>query len=214
MNTFPSQESIKKIFMEHGRPLHIDAGQPLLEKGSPANQLWFIVNGSIKAFCSNADGDMLTLFYIQNNNLIYVESLVSGMEVINDGEAVTPLDVLVLPSREFLQLWQKEGGEPEELMRHLIKRIMLYQDVICTSQYRSSKQKVTYFLYSQYHQNGKTVSYTQDQIAEVIGITRGSVNKVLNELADEGTISHGYKCISIENPKRLQERLNSLGYFL
>jgi len=209
-----SSQTIRAIFEQYGRKRFFQPGQQLLEKGAPATQLWYIINGTIRALCTNKDGDILTLFYIQAEDIVYAESLAPNMKVLNDAEAVTQLEVLTLQTEEFLKLWWAEDGSKEELFSHLVRRIILYQNLLCCSQQRTGKQKVAYLFYSHYLQSGTSFFYSQDQIADITGITRGSVNRILTEFTQEGIISRGYKKIEILAPDKLPEFFNSLGYLL
>ena len=104
--------------------------------------------------------------------------------------------------------------EVQELMRPLVERLTLLSDYICCAHFRENNKKVAYFLNSCYMRIGETIPYTNEQIAEITGINRVSVNRILNALAKDGAVELGYKRIQIRKPQKLKEIFGTVGYFI
>lgn len=208
------KSNITKIFDQYGTPLHYEAGQKVMEKGAPADRLWLIKSGTIRAYCTNPEGIEITLHFIGPGNVIGVESLVDGSAFLNDGDAVTPMDVLVLSSQTCMKVWAEKGYPFDEFFQQFIQKIFTLQDMICCSHYRDGNQKVAYFLYSQWHQFGPNISYSNDQIAALTGINRVSVNRILNDFSKEGSIALGYRKVQVIAPEKLMKVFHSVGYLI
>ncbi len=206
--------NIKRIFEEYGEKAHYEAGRRIMVKGTPAEQVWYICSGTTRAYHTNLEGDEITLFFVSAENIIGLESIVAGNTYLNECDAVTAMDVLILRSSRFMQLWYEKRYPMEELYERFIKRFILLQDHICCTHYRDGNQKVAYLLYSQCMQSGVNIPYSQDQIAVITGINRVSVNRILNYFAKEGIISLGYRKIRVIDPERLVKLFNSVGYFV
>ena len=99
-------------------------------------------------------------------------------------------------------------------MRPLVERLTLLSDYICCAHFRENNKKVAYFLNSCYMRIGETIPYTNEQIAEITGINRVSVNRILNALAKDGAVELGYKRIQIRKPQKLKEIFGTVGYFI
>lgn len=208
------EQNLQSIFFQFGILRHYSAGQLLVEKGQPATQSCYIAKGCARTFCINPDGDDITLFYIEPNNMICSESLLLNSLVNVSVQAITPVEMYSIPGEKFLNLWVTQGYGMQELFRPLITRLTLLSDYICCAHFRESNKKVAYFLYSCYMRMGPVIPYSNGQIADIMGINRVSVNRILNSLAKSEAVDLGYKKIKILNIQRLTQIFGSIGYFI
>lgn len=77
----------KDIFLSYGTKRSLEKNAYLLERGSPANELWYIAEGMVRTFCTGYDGEEVTIFYIPKNSIVYLESLIPGSTIIQDAQA-------------------------------------------------------------------------------------------------------------------------------
>lgn len=209
-----SGQELRTIFLKYGKRKQYSAGQLLIEKGQPATYGCYIVSGYARTFCINSAGDDITLFYIEPNNMICSESLLLDSTVQVSVQAISPVEMYLLSGGELLRQWSAQGLGIQELMRPLIGRLTLLSDYICCAHFRENNKKVAYFLYSCYLRIGSIIPYTNEQIAEITGINRVSVNRILNTLAKNGTVELGYKKIKILRVQDLKEIFGTVGYFI
>ena len=207
-------QELKNVFMKYGQLKHYNVNQLLVEKGQRATHSCYIVNGYARTFCINAAGDDITLFYIEPNNMICSESLMLDGIVNVSVQAITPVEMYLLPAEELLQRWSAAGYGIQELVRPLVNRLTLLSDYICCAHFRENNKKVAYFLYSCYIRIGPVIPYTHEQIADVTGINRVSVNRILNSLAKDGAVELGYKKIKILHVQALMDIFGAVGYFI
>lgn len=205
---------LSEIFRQYGQLKKYNPGQLLIEKGQPAAYSCYLASGYARTFCINSAGDDITLFYIEPDNLICSESLLLDATVQVSVEAIAPAEMYLLPGSELLRLWSERGWGVQELMRPLVERLTLLSDYICCAHFRENNKKVAYFLNSCYMRIGETIPYTNEQIAEITGINRVSVNRILNALAKDGAVELGYKRIQIRKPQKLKEIFGTVGYFI
>lgn len=203
----------KDIFLSYGTKRSLEKNAYLLERGSPANELWYIAEGTVRTFCTGYDGEEVTLFYISKNNIVYLESLVPGSTIIQDAQAITPVSYYALPSVEFLQFVKSDISTFQVLFSHMMDRIILLHEYILCSHFRESKKRVAYLLYTQYGRSGSIIPFTHEQVAAMTGINRISVNRILNEFSKENIISLGYRHIKVLSPSGLSEIFDSIGAF-
>ncbi|MCI2056152.1 MAG: Crp/Fnr family transcriptional regulator [Oscillibacter sp.] len=204
----------KNIFSTYGTPLHYEIGQMVMEKGAAAKQIWYIQSGIVRAYCTNSEGVEITLLFVGPGKIIGLESFASGSTFFNYGDAATPIDALSLPAETFLEIWQDCKYPLVEFIEQFTQKIFSLQDIICCSHYRDGNQKVAYFLYSQSHQSGPYIPYSNDQIAALTGINRVSVNRILNTFSKNGMIALGYRKIQVLKPDELKKVFNSVGYLI
>lgn len=209
-----SAQHIREIFLKYGTRKLYSTGQTLVQKGQPASLSCYVTKGQIRTFCMNEEGDHVVLFYIESDNMICSESLIPGSIVNVSVEAITPVEMYVIPSQQFRLLWEAEGFPITELIQALVTRLCLLSDQICCTHFKENKQKVAYFLYSCYNRRGPIILYTNEQIADVLGLNRVSVNRILNSFAKDGILELAYKKIKILDAQRLSSIFNFVGYFM
>lgn len=202
------------LFKAHGR---IDAyvpGQYLVEKGMPADKCCFIMSGTARAFCTNSAGDDITLFYISKRQLICSEALTPNSTVNVNVQALTTVQMSTIPHVEFYDLCQKVGIDVRDLIIPLISRLILLSDYICCAHFSKSTERVAYFLYSSYLRSGPYIEFTHAQIADITGVNRISVNRVIRSLKEDGILKPDHRKIVVLEPEKLKNYFHSVGYLL
>lgn len=202
----------RKIFTKYGAFRTLEANSFLKEKGSAADELWYISKGSVRAFSTSAEGDEITLFYIHKNNVIYVESLAENATIIQEAQAVTPIEFYVLPRERFLEIWEQEGHSIPKLMNQLVERITLLHNYILCSHMRNGSQRVAFLLCSKCIRSGADVPYSQEQIASITGLNRVQINRILRGFAEDGLVEIGYKKISVLDFEKLSKKFDFTGF--
>lgn len=210
----PIADIFEKIFIYYGTLKTFPMNKIIFEKGSVADSIAYIKSGQVRAVVTNPEGDESTLFYLGAGDVFGSDSLISEPLRVVTVQAISPCEVYLLPSEQFLEIWQKNNYPIQELNSHYIKRIALLSDYICCSHFTNAKKKIAYFLNSYSCAHGDTISLTNEQIAAITGVSRISVNRNLNELAQENIISIKYRKIKIIDKERLLDTFDRLGYFL
>jgi len=65
----PNLLCIPEIFKEYGQKKTFQSGEILFMKNDPADYLYYIIDGRLRAFLPYPDGSERTLCYFSNNNL-------------------------------------------------------------------------------------------------------------------------------------------------
>ena len=203
----------KSIFLSYGSKRCLEKNSYLLERGSPAIEVWYITQGTVRAFCTSYEGEDITLFYVSENNIIYLESLIPNSVIVQDAQAITPISFYALSSEKFFQFVKQDMPTFQNMFSHMLGRIILLHEYILCSHFRESSKRVAYLLYAYYKRSGPVIPYTHEQIAAITGINRITANRILNGFAKEKIISLGYRHVKILSPSKLSEIFNSIGSF-
>ena len=100
---------------------------------------------------------LTTLFYISENNIIYLESLIPNSVIIQDAQAITPITFYALSSEKFFQIVRPELPAFEAMFSHFLNRIILLHEYILCSHFRESSKRVAYLLYATYKHSGPVI---------------------------------------------------------
>lgn len=205
---------VKELFLKYGVGRTVEAGELLLEKGTKANRVCFLVKGQVRTFCLSSSGDEITLFYLGPDSLIGNEALMLYPHVLVSVAAISTAEIYTLSPEHFLRLWKEKELPLQDLIAHYVQRIALLSDYICCSRFPEADKRVAYFLYSCVSSSGPVVSYTHEQIAVITGISRVSVSRILGQFRKEGIIAQEYRRIRVLNPQWLADVFSSFGYFM
>lgn len=203
---------LHKFFMEYGEKKEYTENQYMFVKGEPADRVGYIYSGEARTVVTNSDGDELTLFYIGEEQMICSEGLLGNRRIAVSVQAISPVVLLTVSSDEFWKIWKKNDFPMEEILGHLVSRLTLLSDYICCTHFRDSHKRIAYYLYSCCFIGGNTVKLTNQQIAAITGVSRVSVNRILNDFSKKGWISLEYRKIVVLQPDQLKQAFGSLSY--
>ena len=201
--SFSVPAEIRELFVSQGTRRRFSAGQIMTEQDAAVRELYYIASGSVRAFYWNEEGEEITLFYLGDGNLIYLEALSNDYCAFNNSQAMTDTEVFSLPADTLLSLMSARGIPVQALFSLMMARLSLMHDYICCTHFQEISRRLAYFLHSQYVHFGPKILYTHDQIAAICGARRNAVNRALNGFAKDGLVRLGYRSIEITDDQGL-----------
>lgn len=204
--------NVAEIFRLFGHAQQYSPGEIIFQKGDSTDKIYFVAKGRVRTYCLNERGDEITLFYIDENQLIGSEPLSNIQKRKISVDSVTNVQLYSMNANVFLEKCIKNKVSILNLMEFFINKIITLSNYICCNRFMKNNEKLAYFLYT--NCAGDVVQYTHEQIALLTGMNRVSVTKLLNTFSDEKLISQHYKEIKILNMKGLASIFNSIGYFI
>ena len=92
---------------------------------------------------AKADSEGFTLFYVSENNIIYLESLIPNSVIVQDAQAITPISFYALSSEKFFQFVKQDMPTFQNMFSHMLGRIILLHEYILCSHFRESSKRGT-----------------------------------------------------------------------
>jgi CRP/FNR family transcriptional regulator len=178
-------------------PRHLKAGEVLFLDGEPADRLFVIVSGSIRAFRVNAKGREQIL-HIERSGATLAE-----VPVFDDGPypataaAEEPTVVLSLSRKDFKQICFRHPQVAWAALRLLSSRLRRHAELINELALHDVGPRLARFLLAEGEEHGRStpegirlnLSLTQQQLAGRIGSVREVVSRTLTRLEHDGLIS-------------------------
>jgi len=200
---------IKSISYE----LHAQAGSYLYWEGDPADRIYYLIKGQVRITKTTDDGKQLTLYLFQNQDLFgQLDSLQASIHSFN-AEIVenSVIGVIQLSDLEVL-LWQ-HGDLAVEFMQWMglmhrttqtkFRDLLLFgkPGALCSVLIRLSNS------YGKKHGEDIIIPLrlTNTELAEMIGATRESVNRMLSEFKKLNIIEYDKNLLVIKNLLYLRE---------
>lgn len=197
-------------------PVTFSRGEVVFVEGEPGDTLYIITAGKVKIGRKSADGrDSLI-------TLMGPSDMFGELAIFDPGprtSTVTALTELkaVRMSRSVLRGWIADRPEiAEQLLRVLARRLRRtndnLSDLIFTDVPGRVAKQLLYLAQRFGSREGTALrvdhELTQEEIAQLVGSSRETVNKALSDFAQRGWIRVQGRSILIDNPERLARRAN------
>ncbi|GAA1793597.1 Crp/Fnr family transcriptional regulator [Nocardioides hankookensis] len=179
-------------------------GDVLVNEGDPSDSLHLVAAGRLAVRVSTPDGDHATINLLGPGDYFGELSLLDGRPRVRSATiiALEPAECLTLSAAEFRDLRARHRAADQLLLALMAGRIDELSARLLEATYDSLDQRVHRRLAELADLYGAAdgpvvVPLTQEQLAELVGGTRPSVNLVLQALVSEGVVELGRGRITV-----------------
>ncbi|MCD7970918.1 MAG: Crp/Fnr family transcriptional regulator [Alistipes sp.] len=181
------------IFNGYGfRSLSYPAGEIFAIKGAKYSSLMIAVKGNVRAETTDRQDNTLKIERISapaviTPSLLYSENNVLPFNLM----ARTPATVVHIPRENFTDLLAAERQVLENFLSMISSPNRLASDNVSYLAFKTIKGKFANYLLDMADKNGSNTfvnPLTQEQMAEMFGVTRPALARAIGEMAAEGTI--------------------------
>lgn len=189
--------------------------ETLFHQGDPGEEFMILTEGSVKVELMNAEGKELTLTILTPyqflGELALLDDVPRSATVVSMDESV----LLSINKRDFARILESYPRMSLPILRQLTRRIRVLTDDIASMAFLDSYSRVTRKILNLADEMGKTSAdgkilidhaLTHQQLANLVGTTRETVTKILNEMKDNGLIDVRRHRITILDREELRSR--------
>ena len=167
---------------------------------SVCHSLYLLYKGKVRTHMVNGEGKQVTIEEIEAPRLlapafIFATDNRFPVNILT----VTPCEVLVLNKEDFVGLMQKEPVVMQNFLRIISDRSIFLSQKLNSFALQNLKGRLAAYLLEREGQ------HSQQEIADVLGVARPSLARVLAELVDEGCIRVERREIMIIDRKLLSK---------
>jgi CRP/FNR family cyclic AMP-dependent transcriptional regulator len=189
-------------------------GATIFSKGDPGNNLVAIVSGTVKISISSADGRNAILNLIGPGEIFGEVALLDGLARTADATANTNCELCVIDRREFLPFVRSQPALAMKFIELLCTRVRWTSDQVeqvilqnLPGRLASALLRLTekYKLAP----GGRTIAITQQEISEMVGMTRESINKQLRAWVARKWVRLEHGAIVVLDSQALEEIVGS-----
>ncbi|MBR9789869.1 MAG: Crp/Fnr family transcriptional regulator [Vibrionaceae bacterium] len=200
------------------RPRHFDEKALICSKGDKHSSLMVIAKGAVRVNSISTKGKEVTLMIFDTGGWFGDNVFSPGMPRIFGATAHSDVTLLELPGDKFRQLLAKYPQSYPVILDLMSRRLWSAISVIEDDAIRGIEERIgrRLLLLATYQTNRAinadpcVVRVTREHIANMMGLTRQSVHKVLKKLEELGILKLGYGSITIPNPLLMEEYLKQL----
>ena len=185
-------------------------GATIYSKGDPGNSLYVVISGTAKMSISSPDGRSAILNLIGPGEIFGEIALLDGRERTADATANTNCEVFIIDRREFLPFVRSQPALAMKFIELLCARLrwtsdqveqIILQDLpgrLASALIRlTERHKAT--------QGGRAIAITQQEISEMVGMSRESINQQLRAWASRNWVRLEHGAIIVLEAGPLQE---------
>lgn len=200
------------------RQRQLVAGETIYDAGSPQSSLCVIASGTVRVSSVNAAGKEATLIIFGAGAWLGDTVFSPDMPRVYGATAHEPATIIEVPGEGFRQLMAKYPQSYPVALDLISRRLWAAMSIIEDDALRGidarfgrrmlflaqiqgdgsvSREPVTFFL-------------TREHIANMMGMSRQGVHKVIKHFETEGLVELSYGRITVRNPEALQAYLRTL----
>ncbi len=189
----------------------------LFAEGDTATSLFLIRAGTVKLAHTTPAGRSNVLALLGPGELVGELSLLDGRRRGATATAVTEAVVLELSERSFDRWLTDEPDAAGLLLRQLARRMRRSNDVVADLVFSDVPARVARTLldladrFAATDDQGRAVvrhELTQEELAQLVGAARETVNKTLADFAARGWIELHQRSFTVLSPDRLAQRVS------
>ena len=188
------------------KPVAYDDGQLIVLEGDADAPVFFVVEGTVRAFRTNPDGREQTLIYLEtgaafNMPVAFSEDHAAPASAVATG----PVRLLVVAHRDFRRVASETPEVALTVLRDFADKLRYFADLTHDLSLRSVRGRLARFLLLQSQaQDAPAVRWTQEEIAAQIGTVREVVSRTLRALVKEGLVKIERGRITVLDPEALE----------
>ncbi len=189
------------------------AGEEIYAKDLPANCMMLVLRGRVRIGSISLAGREIVLNIINPGQIHGEIGMLDGGVRSGDAVAMTDCELLVLNRRDFMPLLEKHADICLMLIKILCEKLRRTSEQVEDLVFRHVEQRIAKALLQLCHRFGRTddascvreLHLSQSELANIIGITRESVNKQLKIWQRAGFVDLAKESIIIRNAAALEQ---------
>lgn len=184
----------------------------VFSEGSVKEAVYFIQNGLIKTFKTDENGHQNIVSFLKTGDMFPHTGLFHATYYPATAETIVPTTLLAMPIKPFELLLTTMPGIAVKLLRVMSEKILELQEKMQELTGHDVQNRGQLFLLKLAEHNGKVkngkllieIPMTHQDIANAIGTTRETVNRLLNQLRKDGIVETDRSGFVIHNLEALR----------
>jgi CRP/FNR family transcriptional regulator, cyclic AMP receptor protein len=182
-------------------------------RGQPLKSLLVLISGSLELSMQTASGKRSVVWYLEPGQLQGLISVIDGKAAIHDARAHSDGLLLEIPRAAFLDALARDPALLQAVLLTLCERSRTLYDVVAGEALLTLRGRIARMLlllvkaYGRETDAGTQLSLklSQDEFADLLGVTRQSINRELKAMQHGGFITMAYSRITVVDLAALRQ---------
>lgn len=210
----PLSLELHEKLAENAIPRHYDAGQVIYLEGEPANLIYILEKGWIRATRMSPEGREQAMMFLQPGEVFGDIAVLTGRPYPCTVVALEPVDVWVIPKNALQALINSYPELANAMIQRLGDRVIHYIELVEDLSLRSVESRLAHTLLKYVEHDGDRLVVprrrwtTFDEMAVRLGTVRIVLSRCLHTLEEEGLLKVERDAILILDLEGLARRGN------
>jgi len=199
--------------VRYSRLRQIEPREVIFHKGDPSSQMFVILSGHLKISTLSEEGREITFGILGPGEMLGEISVLDGKERTASATAVVPSEVLVIERKDLVSFLEDYPRLAFNLLSALAARLRATDEFIEDIMFRNLTSRLAKKLSTLAEEHGESaeagvrikLKLSQQDIGNLIGTSRESVNKQLRAWESEGLVELKQGFITLLKPEKLEK---------
>jgi CRP-like cAMP-binding protein len=192
------------------------ADDAVFHKGDPGDRLYAILSGRVRINTVSRDGKEILLNILEPGEVFGEIAVLDGKMRTAGARAMVPTELVRIGRAEFLPFLERHPRLCLRLIEVLCERLRWTSDIIEDTIFLDIQRRLSKRLLTLIERQGRPVEtgvkidmkLSQEDLANMLGVTRESVNKGLRALEERDIISRQGRYIVVHDIEALKKLLD------
>lgn len=196
--------------LRFGVKRHLRPGDLLYAQGWIVEYFYYLNKGSVRVSICSREGSEKILAIQEPGSLIGETAAFDGQPCFSTAVAIEESEVYAFSSRQFIHVIREEPEIAIRIIQSLGSKMRVLAAQVSSLTFMDARSRIVYLL-CQAADTGSTgcriINMTHQDLANLTGLCRVTVTKVLNDLHRIGAIDKSRSRIRVRDPVRLRHHL-------
>jgi CRP/FNR family transcriptional regulator, cyclic AMP receptor protein len=194
----------------YAKHMSLKRGATICSKGDPGNSLFAVISGTVKISVSSPDGRNAILNLINAGDTFGEIAVLDGRPRSTDAIANTNCELFVIDRRDFMPFLRSQPELAMKFIELLCERLRWTSDQVEQVILQDLPGRLASALLGltekrKLEPQSRTIAITQQEISEMVGMTRESINKQLRVWASRNWVRLEHGAIVVLDAAALRE---------
>lgn len=208
-------ERERQAMLQSGRRRKYRSGEALFHEGDPGHSVYFLQAGQVKIVQILPDGAEVILDYAGPGDCVGEMALVDDGLRSATAIALEAVEVLALTREQFMEFLRQYPAVSLLMLRHAVGMVRRMNEQVQTLLSLDATGRLAKKLLDLAERHGQQtprgldvgLRISQDQLAQMVGAARSTVNKQLGWFQERGILTLERERIYIHQPDQLRKRV-------
>ncbi|MFT4737073.1 MAG: CRP-like cAMP-binding protein [Cyclobacteriaceae bacterium] len=202
----------RMLFMEYTRKLYFKKGKQIFYEGGLATGVFLIERGKAKIFKTGVAGKDQIFYVYKSGDLMGYHSLLCGEPYEDSCEALEECTVFFTSKDKFNELLNMIPDLKLLIIQNMSHEFGVMVNTITVLAQKSMRQRLALYLLilqQKYEDNDGKILLSRKDLANIVGMARESLGRLLKDFREEKLILINQKSIELVNYAKLQKVADS-----
>ena len=202
-----------RSLLQAGNRKHLEAKEVVFHRGEAGNRIYFVMDGGVKVSTLSHEGQEIIFDVLVTGDFFGEMSLFDDKPRTGTVTTLVPTTLFMLGKNEFLDSLEQCPVISIRLIRTLVGRLRMMDSFIEDVIFLDAAERIAKRVIALARMFGRPgendeirvdLKVSQQELANLVGITRESVNKQFREWEKAGVISIDKGCLILAQPQFLE----------